>query len=294
MQLGMWDSIFNILLLIFWFRIWNANDRNLFFNPYLAPFGRLSESAVTFLRPVFQRVPDRIIAAVALVFLIVFRGLAVPQNVEWPLVFGVQLRQEAGILSSLYFSFLSFSMFLFTIWGVSLIYVRTKGRSTFDHTTDTLYYLSRPFSDIRAEIRPAALLSLGIVMAALFEAAGRPSNAQFTGMTLPTSGYPLDTALPAVILRSTIVALTAWVQVLPLIRSLLLLLIIGSWVSMFTNTHQLMILCKNWIDFLLGPLRRYPVRIGMIDLTPIIFFIVVGFAFQILMGFLTASYGLVS
>jgi uncharacterized protein YggT (Ycf19 family) len=292
MQIGMLDSLYNMLLLVFWFRIWTDKDRNLFFNPYLAPFGRLSDSAVAFLRPVFRKIPDRLIAATALVFLIVFRGLAMPQDIEWELVFGIQLRSQTNSLSYLYFSFLSFAMFLFTIWGISLIYVRTEKRSSSDHATGTLYYLSRPFSDIKPELRPATLLAVGIVLAILFNSAGRPALARFAGMTLPPDIYVRQPGLTALLMKSTVEALAAWVQVLPAIRSMLLILIIGSWVAMFASAQSLMVLCRGWIDFLLGPLRRYPIRIGMIDLTPIVFFIGVGFAFQFLMSILTASYGI--
>jgi len=49
-------------------------------------------------------------------------------------------------------------------------------------------------------------------------------------------------------------------------------------------------LCRDWINLLLGPLRRYPVKIGMFDLSPIIFFFAIGIAHTLLMSVIFAAY----
>ena len=89
-------------------------------------------------------------------------------------------------------------------------------------------------------------------------------------------------------------ALIGWVQLLPMLQSLMLLLIIGSWVSMFAQSHNLAMLCRDWINLLLGPLRRYPLRIGMFDLSPIVFFFAIGLVHAILMSILVAAYNSLS
>ena len=48
--------------------------------------------------------------------------------------------------------------------------------------------------------------------------------------------------------------------------------------------------CRTWIDFLMGPLRRYPLRIGMLDLTPIIMIFALDFLHRFMMGILARSY----
>lgn len=288
MRFTMWDTLFNVLLLMFWFRIWISEDRSLYFNPYLAPIGRLSESVINFLRPVFFGTPPRLVAAIALAFLLLFRGMifhgmAVSGKAEWflRLGFGICRTGTAGTVSCLTFSVLSFAIFLFKLWGLSLIYVGPRRGSSLEHTTDTLYHLSRPFSDFRIELRPFILLTCGIILVFLLRLAGS---------TPPGFAAWQETPMPSLLLKSGISALAGWVDVLPVIVNFLMLLIIGSWVSMFASSQGIMFFCRAWIDLLLGPVRRWPIRIGMIDLTPIIFFFAVSFIHQILMGILYRSY----
>lgn len=287
MDYGTWDTLFNIVFIIFWFRIWMSEDLGLFFNPYLAPLAHLSDSTLNFLRPVFFRTPPRMIAAVALSFLLVFRGMifhgmAVAKEASWVLRLGFERQSDAsGIVLSLVFSILSFAVFLFKLWGLSLIYVRTRPGSSRDHATDTLYHLSRPFSDLRPDLRPFGLLCYGISLAFLLNLAGETTPATTTWQQTP---------LLVVILKYCLSAIAGWVQVLPVVRSLMILLIIGSLASIFTASRALMFFCREWIDLFLGPLRRYPIRIGMFDLTPIVLFIVIGYVYRILIVILLRSY----
>jgi uncharacterized protein YggT (Ycf19 family) len=48
--------------------------------------------------------------------------------------------------------------------------------------------------------------------------------------------------------------------------------------------------CREWTDTLLGPLRRYPLRIGMIDLSPLIYIVVLGLVQGFLHAILLSSY----
>jgi uncharacterized protein YggT (Ycf19 family) len=187
------------------------------------------------------------------------------------------------------FSMLSFGAFLFRLWGVSLLFTWAGAGRSQEHTVSMLHYLSRPFSDIRIEWRPLVLTLYGAVLVVLLSRFGRPAPPELT-MGLPgslvwTGGRVLSSGIKTVILT-----LTAWVQLLPLLQSLMLLLIIGSWISMFTHSQSLAMLCRDWIHLLLGPLRGRPVRIGMFDLSPILFFFAIGIAHTILMSILVGAY----
>jgi len=288
MQLGMWDTLFNILLFIFWFRIWNEEERDVTFNPYLAPMGRASDTAVNFLRPVFFTIPPRLIAAIVLVFLIVFRSLgframAESRGLSWVLRLGFDKSVVTpGILSWLVFSFESFAVFLFKIWGFSLLYLHSRRDSFVSHTTGAIHYAARPFTDFKVELRPLILLAYGIVLIFLLNMTGQKTF----GLA------PWDLATPPVLLiRFAISALAGWVSILSIVLSVMVILIIGSWVSMFTGSHSVMFFCKDWMDLILGPLRRYPLRIGMIDLSPLIFFFGIRYlVFPLLIRILLASY----
>jgi len=278
MDFGRWDTLFNFLVLFFWFGIWNSGERNTFFNPFLAPLAKGLNWTVKFLAPVFPGLSPRAVFSVALVVLLAMRGLAAPQNGVWILGIGFE---RANVDTNamgycLAFSALSFGIFVFKLWGLSLIYVRTAHGASATHTTGALYALARPFSDIRPEHRPWVLWLSGTVLALLLHRAG-------------AIGPPVCGSL---VMRAAISALAGWVNVLAVIQGLVILLIIGSWVSMFTGSHVLMFMCREWLDLLLGPLRRHPVRLGMLDLSPLVFLLLIGFVHVALMLVLRYSYNL--
>ena len=51
-----------------------------------------------------------------------------------------------------------------------------------------------------------------------------------------------------------------------------------------------MVFCREWLNMLMGPLRRYPLRIGMIDLTPIVMIIAIQIVHQVCSYILLKSY----
>jgi uncharacterized protein YggT (Ycf19 family) len=187
------------------------------------------------------------------------------------------------------FSALSFFLFLSRFWGVSLVFACTRGREEASrHTVETIYTLSRPFSDIRIELRPLVYLAAGMFIAALLEATGSPTGPN--PIMIPAVIDWQNVSPVANVLKLLILALGGWVQILPVIQQLMLLLIIGSWVAMFTGSYGMSQFCREWIDLFLGPLRRYPVRIGMLDISPIIFFFVIGIVHSLLMAVLLMSH----
>lgn len=275
MSFGTWDAVFNIFLLILWYRMWTADDGSLFFNPYLAPARRVSDAIADFLRPVFFRVPTRGILAIAIVFLLVFRGLAVPRQNAGGVLFGLEYWRPStdGAASCIAFSFASFAIFLFKIWGLSLIY--SRGGTAGTHTEEALGRAAYPFTGIRQAARPLFLLAAGIAICSILRRAGSEGFVYAGGRLLPLVAVPGSSTMSSG-LQLAVVAIAGWVDVLRTMISILMLLIIGSWVSMFAGSQSIMFFCREWIDMLLGPIRKYPIRIGMIDLSPLIFFFVVG------------------
>jgi len=283
MQFGMWDTLFNLVLLLFWTRIWATEPHDMLSNPYLAPIGRLQRSAVNFLHPLLPFLPRYLIAALALVFLIVFRGVAVPRNVNWVLGIGFAAARVDGnsMSACVIFSALSFALFLFRLWGISLIYVRTRRSASFANTSDALYQLGSPFTGLEVTIRPLVLLAVGVLLSYLLTIVGNVAGAATVHETAIT---------PLLVVRLLIVSLSGWVALLPLVRSCLILMIIGSWVSMLTGSYGLASFCREWIDLLIGPLRRFPLRIGMLDLTPLLFMFALGYVHVFLQGILYRSF----
>lgn len=280
MEFGSWDTAFNLFLLIFWYQIWAERDRNAIFNPYIGQLARMGDGVIRFLQPVFFNTPRYLIAGSAIVFALVLRGLAVPPQNGGIVRIGFELRTpvDGAMWSSVGLSFLSFSIFIFKVWGLSLLYVHGRGPSRLGNAGQALYSVARPFTDLPREWRPAILLAIGVALGLLLDVAG-----------VAPAGWPTGQGIQHGI-QCVISAVSGWVSILTILQSALLLLIIGSWVSMFTGSHSLMFICREWIDLILGPLRRYPLRIGMLDLTPIVFFFGVNIVHGLLQAILMRSY----
>jgi uncharacterized protein YggT (Ycf19 family) len=289
MNFSTWDTLFNLLLVTFWFRVWtDESDRNVHFNPYLAPVARLSRTVLHFLEPVFLGLRPRAVALIAMLVVITFRALVAPRQAEWILTLGLDRQPVVGSLPHiLAFSAISFGCFLFRLWGISLLFTWVGAHRSQEHPVSMLHYLSRPFSDVRIGMRPLVLLVYGAVLILLLDQFGQPAR---TAFGLPGALSWSGDAAVSSFFKLLILAIAAWVQLLPVLQSLMLMLIIGSWISMFTHSHGLAMLCRDWINVLLGPLRRYPIRIGMIDLSPIVFFFVIGLAHALLMSIIVAAY----
>lgn len=290
MHFNTWDLVINIFLLTLWIRIWSDNDRAAFFNPYLAPLYKISDHVLRFVRTAVPFHP-KVIAALLIVVVILLRGLAVPPQVDWRIVLGFE-RQAAGstsILAAFLFSALSFAVFLFKIWGISLIYVRGS-HPPVERSASTLYELSRPFADIQHTIRPFVLFIIGIIIAGLMDITGHaPPSSDLSPYLRATLNW--NSATPFVLgVELSLLSLAGWVNLLLVLQQIMIVLIIGSWISMFAQAPMASALCRDWMNMLLGPLRRYPMRVGMFDLSPIVFFIGIQFIHSVLMGILMASY----
>ena len=290
MQMGIWDSLVNLVLLVFWLRLWTrSDDRNLVFNRYLAPFDRAASLVTDFLRPVCLGAPPQVAAAAVLVFVIVLRGLAVPDRASWLLTLGFDRVADTGHVGTrIAFSALSFGVFLFKLWSLAVLYAGSRARAFREQPVTALAHLSRPLSLLHVEWRPLALFGFGILVAALLDVGGH-AIPRSTLAVLPVGLHWQADAPVVTALKLALLALAAWVQVLPVIQSILFLLILGSWISMFTGSDGLIVLCHDWITLLLGPLRRFPLRLGLFDLTPIVFAFALGYISNGLMQLLYSA-----
>ena len=289
MNSSTWDLLINAAALFFWFRLWMPEERDLYFNPYVASLWRFSEQAIGALRAVFLRTPGQLIALICFLFLLVFRGVSFyglamrHQTSAWVLHLGFEgiplHAGNAGVVAFVAFSFMSFAVFLFTFWGLALLYAGRK-TSPFNHASGALFHVSRPFSLVPLELRPPVLLGVGILLGLLFNVDPSRGSEAFSAVPLTATAF----------LKYFLSALQGWVAVLSVLQLLMLLLIIGSWAAMFSTSHELMLFCKDWIELLLGPLRRFPLHLGPLDLTPILFFFALKYLQAFLSAMLTKSY----
>jgi uncharacterized protein YggT (Ycf19 family) len=274
MPFGSWDTVLNAVVLVFWMRIWTSEDRSFILNPHVAPLARLSDAVLDFLRPVFGRLPSRAVAAAVTLFLLVFRGFTVPASSGGILRIGFELATpRPSIPYCVAFSLLSFAIFLFSVWGICLIYLRpAASRAQLSNTHDAMLFIGRPFTDLPFAARPAALLGFGVLLGLLLDISGRPLQ----GLALPVTNSVLEQPAAKAALGLALSALEKTAELLGTISSLVVVLIIGSLVAMFAGSRVIHFFCRDWLDFLLGPASRWQIHIGAIDLSPLVFLFAIG------------------
>lgn len=283
MNFATWDTLFNLLLLVLWLRFWTRNDRRAGYNPYLDMVIRSSDLLLVPMRNALGLRDMRIVLLICAFFLMAARAMLLINDPAWNLHIGLeQLKPNTGSLPPAFLlSLLSYAFFLFNIWALSLIYCRGTQMQTGSHPVEALHVAARPFSLLPAQWRPVALLVCGVLLGGILHMF--PSAIAQTGPAgLSSAGRDIP--------RLMISAMLEWTFVLRTLLNILFIFIILSWIATFSGSMNLMMFCRDWIDSIIGPMRHQRFRIGMIDLTAIVFFLVVGFVQTLLSGILINTY----
>jgi uncharacterized protein YggT (Ycf19 family) len=257
MDFGGWDAVFNLCILLLWAGAWVVNSREADFNPYLKAFRDGIVSALAVVRPAFFNAPYPVIAAIGIILLMLARSLLVPREPNWAIPMGLmslRLQHADTWAESLLFGALSSCVYLFKFWAVAVLYLGFGRADAAGSARLALRRFAFPLSWVRSELRPAVLLAMGTGLILLL---GRMAGGHGEAMALP---------------KAFLSALAAWVGALDILRLTLFVLIVGSWVAMASGSTNIAWMCNEWLELLLGPIRRFPVRVGMLDLTPLLFF----------------------
>lgn len=252
------NEILNGLAFLLWFYAWMPDVRDIYFNPYVGYVRRAGDFIIRAVRPLFFGAPDRVVAGVTAAAIVILRGVLCSGHVALRVVFGFHqfiCVPGDGVPHYVAASVVSFALFLFKVWGLSLLLVRRDQAMAFDRAEATAAHLCQPFIRLRYAARIPALAGMGFACIAAMMVLQAPSVFQ----------APLFFGVQALIS-----VVKEWVMVLPLAASLMIVTIIGSWVAMLSASHGLMHFCNEWLSFLMGPLRNRQIRIGMLDLMPLV------------------------
>lgn len=274
MQFETWDLLFNLAFVILWFRIFNPAPEGDFWNPYTVPLRKFTDSLLGPLRPAFPGLPASFVAAFLLVIVLAVRALACPRMpVEWKIQMGLltgfaQTDTLAGCFTG---SCVSAAVFLLQVWFLALLYLPARHNLSSDRTRNALFVLTRPFSALPHALRPIVLVLGGMGLALLVERL-LPAHGLMTSKALVEANLLTATPLTATI-RLLLLGLSLAATTLYMLQQVIIFLIIGAWGGSMFALPGLAFFCREWTDLLLGPLRRRPVRIGLLDLTPLVFLI---------------------
>lgn len=280
MKFEMVDLLFNLLILLLWYRSFNPDLEAAFWNPYVAPLRRYADLALAPLRPAFAGAPAWVAGFLLIAALVVFRAVVSPRAPDpWQFHAGFLFAEPKteSIASAIVLSLLSGGVFLLEVWTVAFFYLPASRKAhSSDRTRNALHALSRPFSMLPAATRlPVLVVGAALLTIAfdLFTALSGPLLPDGTAVVGPASGTSLGYALQAVLIGMSLGA-----EVLQLIQQFVILLIVGSWAASMFGMAGVNFFCHEWMDLVLGPLRRRPIRLAFIDLTPVVFLVILGIA----------------
>ena len=268
--------ITNVLLLILWVGAWQKSDsRDSFFNPHLARLSTLCQRVTDFLQPVLPWLSARYRAAVALLFLLLFRGFLLyntaallvltvgPKRIDpaAPPLFEATFNQT-HIRDCLSYSLLSFFTLAFALGAISLLYsLLTRGKQ--NAIMQALDALSGPPPSPNPLFRSGHLLLFGCALVIIVSILGAPTGV-YPGTPPITLAPRLFLAIAAAIVGS-----------FETLYTILIALIIVSFVGALTGRLALLKTAHEFITFLMGPLAHRPLRMGAFDFTPLIFLLAI-------------------
>ena len=266
----------DILLLLFWVRLWSAPRGDFHFNPFLSAPTRLTDRVLSFLQPVLP-LPERLLALLVLVFLLGFRAVAVDRlagGPPWSVTIGLFftfMPHAVGLHGALAFSLLDFLLFVARLWSLYLLVQLLTPVPRHDRASQAFAVAARPFSEIPGWLRLFALAAAQVAIMYALTGAGVLVRHVPEGMpappALPGPGAPW---LISVLYHGWLAALSA-ADALLAARACLVAFILGSLASLLLQSAALNAICNEGIAVLLGRFgRRAPV--GMFDFSPVLYY----------------------
>ena len=279
---------FNILLLLFWIRLWSAPDKEFYFNPFLSGTVRLTDSVLAFLRPVLN-LPEQAAALLLILFTVAFKTLLMARlNVAWTLSFGTDFSYAPSVTDSpwrplLLFSAFHFTSFLLKFWSVYLLVKIITPPQRINRATEALDFFARPFSRLPLLAQPVVLVALHVALAFAVSRTGILSTVNPLSQetkTVDTSPF-LSGPLFAQLLKTGWLAALSMADGLALLIRSLFILIIGNLGAALIQAQSAVIICSEGVELLMGRFARSRAMATVgIDFTPLIFFFVVDMVYR--------------
>lgn len=273
---------FNILLLLFWIRLWSAPAKEFYFNPFLSGTIKFTDSVLAFLRPVLY-LPEQAAAVVILLFVILFKTLLLLRlQVPWVIKLGTFFHFSPIVVGDkmsglLLFSILHFAAFLLKLWTVYLLVRLITPPFRSNRATETFDFFARPFSRLPLLAQPVVLLALHAALAFTVSHVGVVSTiTQITESAKPVAASPfLAGPLFAQVLKTGWLAVLSFADGLSMLTRALFILILGNLAAAVLQARGAVIICSEGVELLLGRFARNRVGGAGFDFTPLIFFFVV-------------------
>lgn len=283
------QAIFNFAILLFWVRVWSTPANEFYFNPFLSATVRLTDSVLTFLRPVL-RLPEQAAACAVLLVFGAFKTLLLGRlGASWSLTIGSVFQfapPAAGDLWAPHFLYSALDAVLFfaRLWTVYFLVQALSGQQRVSRASEAFAYFARPFSRLPFLAQPVVLLLLHGFLAVALSRTGvltetLPGPAPEAGKAAasPFLTGPLFVQL----LKTVWLAVLSAADGLALLTRALFILILGNFAAAIFQLGGLMVICHETVEMLLGRFARNRTLTGAgLDFTPLIFFFVANITYN--------------
>lgn len=288
-MMGLLIIFSSFLILILFLRLWLLDWHDIAFNPYLGPPARLADRILDFLRPLFFSLSSRFAVALALLLLIALRGvLFFNTRHAWRISIGAALAirdiNQDSLVACLVFSLAAMLRFLARVWALAwLLQWLNRGRSRSD-AADAVQWAALPVSSFPPGWRLAAIFGVNMLMVALLFLAGTATPLAGAAGELQVTGLEWAAGPVRALWRVALLSVAAMLDVLMLAHSLILICLLFSLAGLVVGSPVIQFRAREWMQLVLGRLARYPVVIGPLDLTPLLYFLLLPIAYAILLN----------
>ncbi len=298
MALSLILTLSNLLLLLLWLRLWRVGAREFTFNPLLSGPMRLVDAMIDFLRPVLIGLPPQAIAAVTLLFLLLFRGVLLSQSGDgWTIIIGMSYGRALPVgdwPACMLFSITAFFGFLIRLWGLGFLVAVMTPLPRRDRVSEAFAQFTRPFSLLSRWSMALVLIGLHLLFVVQLQHTGNPLTGQMPGggELLPLA---LDWSRPllAMMQLSWLTALSL-AEIFKYAYGAIMGVVLANLVAAIMQNHGLQQLLREAVLFLLGGFGRRPLMIGLIDLSPLAYFFAMNILYGATCGLLRTFFSLMS
>ena len=274
----------NFFFLLLFARILaRENDREWIFNPYLLWAGRVTNGAIRVSTDILLGLPERGGAVFALLFLLAFRGalIAAAPNGDWSLSLGYVFifDSRAGWVGAIAFSALHFAAFLAHIWGLALlVHLLSEPSATRTRIRQALDAVAAPFSRGPVWARISALVAANVLLVIALRHFANPG----VGPVRRDFASIFDVGTPARLAAAYGgLALMSLADAMDFARMALIFAIFATLFAVIVQSGAIAAFFMELQNMLLGRFLRRPLRIGMFDFTPILFFLAINVIYRV-------------
>lgn len=290
---------FDVVILLFWIRIWSEDSLEFYFNPYLARASLMMDRVMEFFLPVL-RLSEMTISILVIGFVMACKVLVGARfGAGWDITVGSLFHftypvvADGPLAPHIVFAGLSLGFFLVRLWTVYFLvrlitpYLRQRTRAM-----ELFDFAARPLSWAPLYFQCIMLIMMHWILVCLVTRFGQLSVVSISNLQLqavPLASSPFHVGTQAMLLmRMACLTLLSFADGLSCLTGALVFFIVVNLIAALVGSRLYLVGSHELVNTLLGRFARLTPQGGSmgIDFRPLFFFLVVNFIYGYLTFFL--------